>query len=516
MTARFPDGETCPICRADDAEDPIIRLNCLHAVHQPCLESLQEASQCAYADVKCPICRKSANDLANMEHELQRPDRPMRIPLGAQLQQIDSSPELEPAADVAGPEAGHVDAVVEPPFGEPEQSVDSVEPPLVELQGGPAHAPIAVPIAEPETPVLAREHPMVDAISPPLADTLVGEVRERAATEAPPAPKAPPATPALYDPPEHFQRAAVSEPALPNETLFCNWCNLPVDKSKARMQSKGSAKCKCDRCNSTFVKLNKALGQWPTPAFNVLSAEDQAEFYAKAAKEAKTANVVTLLEFSLTKFKKKEFSWALGGEFLPLSVWKVKGFDPERIAATTKPEDIQENEQAGTCYRVRIYSTQEAGAEGFVASQRLSSASGDGDRNLGADMWTRNTRPRLEQASSSSGETRAEFNDRMKREKAERKEIEKKLCQTKLMANQLSKKLAAPLLHLSSLLNEAETHIPGSVANCAKAKRDEAAALQMSLNAIVANPESAPFDPAIKKEVIACRVGLAKSFAVRA
>ena len=410
---------------------------------------------------------------------------------------VDASPE--PVADVA-PMDVDADEVEVPPdspmadYVELEPMAAAPDDRQVETESEPMAAE-----SEPPTAVEAPHDESADAIPIAIPETL-----EVAIPMAIAIPKAP----AMQFPPEHFQRLAVCEPAGPQDSLFCNWCNFPVEKSKARLTSKGSAKLKCDRCNSTFAKMNGALGQWPTSAFNMLSREEQSTFYAKAAKESKSKNIVNLLEISLNKYKRKEFSWALGGQFLPLSAWKVQGFDVERIAATTKPEDIQENVQLGTCYRVRIFSTLESGAEGYEGSQRLSSTSGDVDKNLGANMWARNTRPRLDQASSSSGhasleaETKAQFKERMKQEKAERKVIEKRHGQVKLLASQLSKKLAPPLQYLSSLLNSVESNVHETMVKLATTKRDEAAALQVSLNEIVANPETASFDPVDKKEIV--------------
>ena len=45
-----------------------------------------------------------------------------------------------------------------------------------------------------------------------------------------------------------------------------------------------------------------------------------------------------------------------GGTFLPLSVWKSKGYDVERIMEHSLPEDIREHDVLGPCYRVKLLS----------------------------------------------------------------------------------------------------------------------------------------------------------------
>jgi hypothetical protein len=46
-----------------------------------------------------------------------------------------------------------------------------------------------------------------------------------------------------------------------------------------------------------------------------------------------------------------------GGEFLPLGVWGVRGFDIEAIRAHTPPEDMKTDKVLGTVYRVRVVQT---------------------------------------------------------------------------------------------------------------------------------------------------------------
>jgi len=49
-------------------------------------------------------------------------------------------------------------------------------------------------------------------------------------------------------------------------------------------------------------------------------------------------------------------SFAEGGEFLPLGVWKTKGFDVDRIAANTTADNKIDDLVLGLCYRVVIKS----------------------------------------------------------------------------------------------------------------------------------------------------------------
>ena len=45
------------------------------------------------------------------------------------------------------------------------------------------------------------------------------------------------------------------------------------------------------------------------------------------------------------------------GEFLPLAAWATKGWDVEKIAANSDPDDVYECPKFGTLYRVPIVSS---------------------------------------------------------------------------------------------------------------------------------------------------------------
>ena len=61
-----------------------------------------------------------------------------------------------------------------------------------------------------------------------------------------------------------------------------------------------------------------------------------------------------------------------GGEFLPLGVWGVRGFDIEAIRAHTPPEDMRTDKVLGTVYRVRVASTRRTQTTKKQRTHRLS------------------------------------------------------------------------------------------------------------------------------------------------
>ena len=274
------------------------------------------------------------------------------------------------------------------------------------------------------------------------------------------------------------------------EVLFCNWCNQPVSVANVRVTSKSSSKYKCNKCQSTFFKMHNANGSWPTAAFNAIPNESQIEFYRQAAAESKTGEVMKIMDKCLEKYSRREFTWALGGTYYPLSAWKVKGFDAERIEKTSLPEDITWNDQCGWCYRVRLFSATTTGTEGQMMSQRLRATSGDIDAK----------RPRIEDAAaaSSQGETAAAFQERRKQELQARKDADKAANQKKIVASQLLKKLSPSLEQLRQQCTLAkQKSLP-----CANAiaKVDEASAIQTELEKFT-NGVGSESDPVMQKEV---------------
>ena len=696
MPIQWEDGEQCPVCNHGDTGEPVTLLPCAHKIHEPCLVELREAMQCSMDDLKCPVCKKTGNDIVELERQLLRPDRSSPIvadlspdrqllpsddstddelaglphsifddayfaALEGEGEGVESESDFEPdpvepmdvdefLAPAEGPWPSsppaevplHVEAKASPPsppspppppkfnpvmaafrlsvarssdsLAQPDTPLGVVDaahigegavaaaletlvddnqsqdddqpltslvapklPAAVPKSGRPKSAgakaapktgaangtapksgaatavaapksgaakavpksgaakaavpkgrrpksgaakaapkagaaaapkPLAAPPAKAAVPKQA-EHlpkslavPLAEAAVPkplavPLAEAAVPKQAERLDNAIVPA--EPIVTKAILarrpQPPPGFARMAIPVPkqqgAEVEEVLFCNWCNQPVSVANVRVTSKSSSKYKCNKCQSTFVKMHNANGSWPTAAFNAIPNENQIEFYRLAAAESKTGEVMKIMDKCLEKYSRREFTWALGGTYLPLSAWTVKGFDAERIEKTSLPEDITWNDQCGWCYRVRLFSATTSGTEGQIMSQRLSATSGDIDAK----------RPRIGDApaASSAGEETAEaFQQRRKQELQARKDAEKAANQKKIVASQLLKKLSPSLEQLRQQCTLAkQKSLP-----CANAiaKVDEASAIQTELEKFTTGVGSES-DPVMQKEV---------------
>ena len=118
------------------------------------------------------------------------------------------------------------------------------------------------------------------------------------------------------------------------------------------------------------------FGSWPTNDFLSLLPPLQQQFYVDVATlsgpdAAKLANEV------IAKTETHNEYYADGGEYLPLSVWTVRGFDADRIARNTHPADIKECPVLGTCYRVKIVSKGNTGSRTLTKSQSLKRKTND-------------------------------------------------------------------------------------------------------------------------------------------
>ena len=249
----------------------------------------------------------------------------------------------------------------------------------------------------------------------------------------------------------------------------------------------GQTKYKCNKCNNTLVKMTTTWGKWPTPEFAQFTPEQQQEFFQSAQKIKSSTELVKMVEAKLSQFSSKEFCWANGGEFLPLSVWQTKGFDSEKIKNTTPPEDIQVNPQIGTCYRVKIYSSSDKGNSGQRSEQTLIQRSSDA--------------PPPAKRFKDGPETKSEFIQRLQVEKMERKSLDKLTFARKQAAVGSSKVLTKALEPFLLFLNDVGAGMPPALVQKAQAVKDDAVKRQAELEQCLQSPETSSLDTDAEREV---------------
>ena len=150
-------------------------------------------------------------------------------------------------------------------------------------------------------------------------------------------------------------------PTAQTRIISCRKCGEPTDDP--------ANDYRCKPCNVVSVKMTRALASWPTTEFKGLSDEEQTSFWlACKGKDTKFCidQIANSIAASRTEYNKEKST----GEFLPLSVWQSRGWDPAEIEATADATDIQ---YVGNQlrYRVHIRSSEEGKTEQKVRSQIL-------------------------------------------------------------------------------------------------------------------------------------------------
>ena len=88
------------------------------------------------------------------------------------------------------------------------------------------------------------------------------------------------------------------------------------------------------------------------------------QHFMKSIKDLNCKATVEKARAFVKTYETHEKAYANGGNFWPLSKWAHDGFDADTIKSLTLPEDIQQHEILGTCYRVKILMKEERGAQG--------------------------------------------------------------------------------------------------------------------------------------------------------
>ena len=87
----------------------------------------------------------------------------------------------------------------------------------------------------------------------------------------------------------------------------------------------------CPVCNSKGAVAARLCGKWPVEEFKELSPDEQADFWKSRGTNG--WEIMKSIEKHLVRRIINQRVNALEGEFLPLSVWAKKGFDPKIIEA---------------------------------------------------------------------------------------------------------------------------------------------------------------------------------------
>ena len=166
-------------------------------------------------------------------------------------------------------------------------------------------------------------------------------------------------------------------PLLNSEEVFCDSCGRFQKFTKCRILSKMKGTWRCFSCQSKSVTLWRKLGSWPNETFAALSEDERRAFMAAIADKS-VDDVMAAYDELMEKYEEHAEVYADMGEFLPLSVWKARGFDIESIEANSKPANVRTCPVLGLTYRVPILSSGHEGRKGKKRSSTATAAAKPG------------------------------------------------------------------------------------------------------------------------------------------
>ena len=212
-------------------------------------------------------------------------------------------------------------------------------------------------------------------------------------------------SPAVFDR-SRAPHVAMGFPSLPppeEPTARCGHCGVLTKMEALRLRGKGPGveMLRCKNCERVYQRMYRATGSTVLPSG--MSEEAMQSFMREAATQSQEQIRVRVTQLS-ESFHEVESTWAESGEWLPLSVWAQRGFIPADIQRDATESDIKRNvPMLGDCYRIRIFSTGQAGRKGDrnVTRDELGGKSSSSRMKLGIKRARRELK---EEAAAAAGE----------------------------------------------------------------------------------------------------------------
>lgn len=165
--------------------------------------------------------------------------------------------------------------------------------------------------------------------------------------------------------------AVMAPTGNPTMTLLCSKCGDKCVATRAQTKASGTS-LRCNKCKSRIVQLCRVFGGWPTLDFKLLSGEEQQAFYASIKEVADARVLQKKVEDYFTHRKTQTFVDKATAEWLPLSVWKSRGYDTEIIELTADNTNSKKCPRFGMVYAVSVESNIHSTAEEFSRQEVLS------------------------------------------------------------------------------------------------------------------------------------------------
>jgi hypothetical protein len=237
---------------------------------------------------------------------------------------------------------------------------------------------------------------------------------------------------------------------FPEAEVQCALCGSMCALSKVRVFKKSNGTWKCLRCGVTVTTCYKQFGGVPAE-LGEISKERLQDFYKKAHDIHLRLDLPGLVQqFSICKQKTDEKFYANQGEFLPLKVWKTRGFSARSIREGCKPEDKRVCPVLGEVYRVAIMSSGSQGLETTTTTNEVEIL--PRERPL---KRKRQVSPEPEvKAALTLVELKAQLDDAKKKQQSESK-VEKKNAKTIATLQQTTEKISEMMTQHGSVVTAA-------------------------------------------------------------
>ena len=224
---------------------------------------------------------------------------------------------------------------------------------------------------------------------------------------------------------------------FPESEVQCELCGSICALAKVRVLKKSNGTWKCLQCGVTLSTCYKQFGG--VPELGEISKERLQDFYKKAHDINLSLDLQGLVQqFSICKQKTDEKFYANQGEFLPLKVWKSRGFSASSIRQGCKPEDKRVCPVLGEVYRVAIMSSGSQGLETTTTTNEVEIL--PRERPLKRKRQV-SPEPEVKAAALTLVELKAQLDDAKKKQQSESK-VEKKNAKTIATLQQSSLKIS--------------------------------------------------------------------------
>ena len=438
----------CGICLMGFEEDEHTQiLPCGHAFHEYCVMQLAVTKEKHWADVPCSMCRSVPNELAaineQMDAWLDESDGCEEVTIsdgdgGEEVEQpeedageeeeADEAEEEEDASVLRRPASAAAKAKTKPGAKAKAKANTKAAAP------NPEPAPTA-PVAKAKTKAKAKAKGKAAAKSnasngSQIAAALrAGSSQNGGSSAAAAETHSEPVADVVSDDVQEALVAAVG--MSDDEALICMCCGDVIAEGTEKIIAKSRKEFVCHLCFSQRSMFYRNTGS--LPCTSSLSIAERNDFWhrCRTTRSMEDKNALLSAYSQQKRYTDTSEEYAEGGQFLPLNVWRTKGFPVDRIEQHTKPEDIQEDRVVGVTYRVVIRSRTTKRKHGDIFED-VAYFAADGDQGLLSN-------PRGSGASSSSSArplTSVAINAHIAEERERCKSAK---AQEKLKSNELKK-----------------------------------------------------------------------------